>query len=127
MAIGLTYDTGALMAAERNNRAMWALHRAAVDRSISITVPAGVLGEAWRGGPQAQLSRLLAACDVEALTEPRARAIGALARLSQLHDTVGLAVAEGAMRRDDAVVTSNRSHIERAVGAMHRTIEIHDT
>ena len=56
---GLTYDTGALIAAERDNRLMWALHRAALARGVKVTVPAGALGEAWRGGPQARLSMLL--------------------------------------------------------------------
>ena len=77
-ANGLTYDTGALIAAERDNRLMWALHRAALARGVSPTVPAGVLGEAWRGGPQHHLSRLLKGCRIEPLAETQARAIGVL-------------------------------------------------
>ncbi len=111
---GLTYDTGALIAAENNDRRMWVLHAAALDRGLTPTVPAGVLGEAWRGGPQARLSMLLRGCDVEPLTEPQARAVGRLAAASGLDDTVDLAVAEGAMRRTHAVVTSNPTHIARA-------------
>lgn len=106
-ARGLTYDTGALIAAENHDRLMWAPHRAALGRGLSLTVPAGVLGEAWRGGPQPSLSRLLKGCRVEPLTEAQAREVGVLAKRSGLHDTVDLAVAEGALRRDDAVVTSN--------------------
>lgn len=62
---GLTYDTGALIAAERDDRLMWALHRATLGRGITPTVPAGVLAEAWRGGPQPRLSSLLKGCHVE--------------------------------------------------------------
>ena len=125
-ANGLTYDTGALIAAERDNRLMWALHRAALARGVSPTVPAGVLGEAWRGGPQHHLSGLLKGCRIEPLAETQARAIGVLIRRSGLNDTVDVAVAEGAMRRNDAVVTSNRSHIEQIGESGGQRIAIHD-
>ncbi|MDR1187583.1 MAG: hypothetical protein LBK95_09025 [Bifidobacteriaceae bacterium] len=123
---GLTYDTGALIAAERGNRLMWSVHLEALADGLIPTVPAGVLGEAWRGGPQARLSRLLKGCRVESLTEARARAIGELAARSGLSDTVDLAVAEGALRRGDAVVTSNRSHIEQAAGGIGQHLPIQD-
>ncbi len=123
---GLTYDTGALLAAEANGRLMWSLHRASLTRGLVPTVPAGVLGEAWRGGPQAQLSRLLKGCGIEPLTEVQARAVGVLASRSGLDDTVDLAVVEGALRRGDAVVTSNRTHIEAVADSANATLAIHD-
>jgi predicted nucleic acid-binding protein len=122
---GLTYDTGALIAAERDDRLLWALHRAALVRSHTPTVPAGVLGEAWRGGPQHHLSRLLKGCTIEDLTEGQAREIGVLAARSALSDTVDLAVVEGALRRDDAVVTSNRAHIDQVADAVSRRLIVH--
>ena len=124
MSDGLTYDTGGLIAAERHDRLMWALHRAALRRGLTLTVPAGALGEAWRGGPQHQMSRLLKGCEVEPLTEQQARDIGVLAAACGLSDTVDLAVVEGALRREDAVVTSNRSDIEQAAGRAR--LSIHD-
>lgn len=66
---GLTYDTGALIAAENDSRQLWVLHKRALARGLTPTVPAGVLGEAWRGGPQVRLSQLLKGCTVEPLTE----------------------------------------------------------
>lgn len=125
-ADGLTYDTGALIAAERSNRLLWSLHRAALTRGLNPTVPAGVLGEAWRGGPQPQLSRLLKGCLVEPLTQTQARAVGVLAARSGLTDTVDLAVAEGALRRNNVVVTSNRTDIEQAAIAVGQRLVIHD-
>jgi hypothetical protein len=123
---GLTYDTGALIAADRSDRLLWSLHRAALTRGLVPTVPAGVLGEAWRGGPQPQLSRLLQGCLTEPLTETHARAVGVLAARSGIADTVGLAVVEGAVRRNDVVVTSNRAHIEQAADSVGRRLVIHD-
>ena len=67
---GVTYDTGALTAAERNDRAMWALHAGFLAQEVVPTVPASVLAEAWRGGRrQASLVRFLALCAIEELGE----------------------------------------------------------
>ena len=112
-AEGLTYDTGALVAAERDDRLVWSLHRAALARGLPPTVPAGVLAEGWRGGPQATLSRFLKGCQVEDLSEARARAIGALAARAQHDDIIDVSVVEGAVRRRHAVVTSNPTHIRK--------------
>jgi len=125
-ANGLTYDSGALIAAERDDRLMWSLHRAAVARGLLPTVPAVVLSETWRGGPQHQLSRLLKGCAVEVLDEAQARRVGVLAARSGLADTVDLAVVDGAARRNDAVVTSNRGHIEQGASAGGVKLTIHD-
>lgn len=123
---GLTYDTGALIAAERNNRLMWALHRAALTRGITPTVPAGSLGEVWRGSQQHHLSRMLKGCRIEDFTKTQAKQVGVMIGQSGLNDIVDVAVVEGALRRNDAVVTSNRSHIAQVANAMNRHIEIYD-
>lgn len=125
-ANGLTYDTGALIAAERDERMLWSLHRAALGRGMAPTVPVGVLAEAWRGGPQHQVSRLLKGCRVESMDEVQARAVGALIGQSGLVDIVDVAVVEGAGRRGDAVVTSNRGHIEQVAHAAGESFTIYD-
>lgn len=122
---GLTYDTGALVAAERNDRVLWSLHRAALRRGLPPAVPAGVLAEGWRGGPQANLSRLLKGCDVEDLTRTRARAVGALAARAAHDDIVDVSVVEGAVRRNHAVVTSNPGHVRKVATAAGANITIH--
>jgi predicted nucleic acid-binding protein len=117
---GVTYDTGALLAAEHNDRRMWALHAGFLAEEVAPTVPAPVLAQAWRGGAkQASLSRLLALCEVEPMSEEQARAVGRLASRSRHEDVVDLAVVEGALRRRDAIVTSDPvdiRHIAAAVG-----------
>jgi predicted nucleic acid-binding protein len=113
---GVTYDAGALVAAERNDRRMWALHAGFLEEEIAPTVPAPVLAQVWRGGSkQASLSRLLALCQVEPMTEEQARAVGRLADRSRHKDVVDLAVVEGALRRKDAIVTSDLQDIGRIV------------
>ncbi len=110
--VGVTYDTGALVAAERNDRRMWALHAGFLAEEVVPIVPAPVLAEGWRGGPrQARLSQLLAGCDIEPMCENQARDVGVLSGRAAHDDIVDVTVVEGAIRRDDAVVTSNESHI----------------
>ena len=117
---------GALVAAERDDRLMWSLHRAALVRGLRPTIPAGVLAEAWRGGPQHRLSRLLKGCRVDELNETQARQVGWLIARSGLNDTVDVAVVEGVIRRSDVVVTSNRAHLEQVADAVGQRLAIHD-
>lgn len=123
---GLTYDTGALVAAERDDRTLWSLHRAALRRGLPPTVPAGVLAEGWRGGPQANLSRLLKGCEVEDLTKAQARAVGALAARAAHDDIVDVSVVEGAVRRNHAVITSNPGHIRKVANMAGVNVVIHN-
>ena len=121
---GVTYDAGALVAAGRNNRSMWALHAGYLGEEVIPTVPAAVLAEAWRGGSrQASLSRLLRMCDTEPMSDDLARNVGVLAGKSGHDNIVDVSVVEGALRRGDAIVTSNVTHIRKiadAVGASPR-------
>lgn len=110
---GITYDAGALIAAERGDVRVGGIHADALRRGILPTVPAGVLAQVWRGGPQPGLSRVLKGCRVETLTEAQARAVGRLAAHSGHDDAVDLSVVEGAARRADVVVTSDPSDIAR--------------
>jgi predicted nucleic acid-binding protein len=122
---GVTYDTGALVAAERNDRRMWALHAGFLAEEVAPTVPAPVVAEAWCGGArQASLSRLLAMCAVEPMSEEQARQVGVLAGKAAYDDIVDVTVVEGAIRRRDAVVTSNESHILAIADAARARLRI---
>jgi len=117
--MGVTYDTGALIAAERSDRQVWAVHRRALERGIVPTVPAGVLGQGWRGGPQAQMSRLVSGCRVEDLDEARARSAGAACDVAGTCDVVDASVLVGAAARGDLVVTSDPGDLERLRDGLH--------
>lgn len=121
---GVTYDTGALVAAERSDRMLWALHRRALERGLRPTVPAGVLGQAWRGGPQAELSRLLKGCRVEPLDELRARTAGAACARAGTADPIDATVVVGAIARGDLVVTSDGGDIHHLADALGAVVEI---
>jgi predicted nucleic acid-binding protein len=122
---GLTYDSGALIAAERADPRMWAIHRKALAREVMPVVPAGVLTEVYRSARQANLARLLSGCRVEPLDEDKARWAGTLlGRCSVSPDAVDASVAEGALRRGDAVVTGNAEHIRALADGAGRELAI---
>jgi hypothetical protein len=123
--MGVTYDTGALVAAERNNRRMWALHAGFLAEEVIPVVPAPVLAEAWRGGSrQASLVRLLRMCEIELMSEEQARLVGVLVGKSAHDDVVDVTVVQGAVRRGDAVVTSNLTHIRKVAEAAGTELRI---
>ncbi|KAA1419173.1 twitching motility protein PilT [Nocardioides humilatus] len=122
--LGITYDAGALIAAERGDLRFGAIHADALRRGVPPTVPAGVLAQVWRGGPQPNLSRVLSGCRVEALTEERARAIGRLAAVSGHDDAVDLSVVEGAARRTDIIVTSDPGDLERIAASLGAAVRL---
>ncbi len=122
---GLTYDTGALIAAERGDRRLWALHRRALERGTAPTVPAGVLAQGWRGGPQAQVLRLLSGCRVENLDEGRARSVGTACAAASTYDIVDASVVVGAAARRDLVVTSDVGDLERFRDVLRIDVRLH--
>lgn len=122
---GITYDTGVLIAAERGDRTVWSRHRGLLMVGVVPIVPAPVLAEAWRGGSrQAPLARLLAGCEVDPLTEGRARNVGELLGAAGHDDVVDGSVVEGAVRRADAILTSDRAHIQRLVGVSGQVLVV---
>jgi hypothetical protein len=123
--MGTTYDTGALLAAEANRHEIWSLHASALLRGERPVVPAAVLAQAWRGGPQAALSRLLRGCVVEDLDEPRARSAGLVCARSGTRDIVDAIVVAGALARADLVVTSDADDLERLSSALGASIRTH--
>lgn len=123
---GITYDTGALIAAERGDDRLWTLHRRALERGVVPSVPAAVLAQGWRGGPQPQMSRLLAGCRVEDFDESRARSAGAACGLSGTSDVVDAAVMVGAAARDDLVVTSDAADLSRLREALGVEVQLHE-
>lgn len=89
----LILDSGALIALENNDRAMWALLGAAYDSGEQAQVPAGVIGEVCHGGPtQARLNQALKKCKVISLDGPMARIVGNLRVDSGVNDVVDASV-----------------------------------
>jgi hypothetical protein len=61
---------------------------------------------------------------VEPLDEPTARASGQLLGRAKSADAIDASVTVGAMRRGDAIVTSDRGDIEALANAVGRLVNI---
>ncbi len=123
---GLVYDAGALIAADGNDRRMWAIHRRALERGVVPRIPAAVVTEAWRTTRQANVARLLAGSDVAALHRPRAMRAGQLLGRARGDDAIDATVVQLASERGDAVVTGDRHDLERIAEANGLRLSIHD-
>jgi hypothetical protein len=116
---GLTLDAGALIAFERNDRAVVAVLARAVERRMPIAVPAGVVGRVWRDGArQVRLVRLLGSRSVEvvALDDQAARAAGQLCGATRTSDVVDASVVLCARARGHTVMTSDVDDLRRLDG-----------
>jgi predicted nucleic acid-binding protein len=108
---GIVYDAGALIAAERNDRALWADHRVRLEQGTIPVTPAPVVAQVSRSPRQAQLRRLLRGCDVAELDEDTAHRVGRILAQACASDIVDGAVVAAAVARSAAVVTSDRADI----------------
>jgi predicted nucleic acid-binding protein len=117
--VTIVYDTGALLAAERRNPDFLALHDEVTAARIRPIVPVVVLAQAWRGGPQHQISRVLKACDIVSDDERTGRAAGLACAASGTTDVVDAIVVATAVRHQAPVVTSapgDLTHIAESIG-----------
>lgn len=123
---GVTYDTGALIAAEARKAAFWTFHRTALDLGFTPIVPAVVLAQAWRGGSHPLLSRVLRGCYVQPFGARRARRVGAALAAAGTTDIVDATVVLTAADRNHVIVTSDGKDLGRLVDAIGGKLEIHE-
>ena len=115
----IVYDTGALLAAERRDVGLWALHAELIAADTIPIVPVPVLAQGWRGGPQPLVSRLLGTCRIVPMVEDAGRAAGAACGASGTSDVVDAAVVvTAAVVRAAAIVTSDPDDLEAIAGAL---------
>jgi hypothetical protein len=121
----MVFDTGALIALERNDRVMWRRVKTAfLNGEIPVT-HGGVVGQAWRGsGPRnALLARALAGIDVRALDEDLGKRAGELLAKAKKSDVVDAALVLLASD-GDAIVTSDEADLEQLARAAGRLIDL---
>lgn len=112
--MSLVLDAGALIAVERADRATAAVIEAARQEHRVVVVPAGVVGQVWRGGGrQARLARLLNSLGVvvEPLTDTGARAAGVLCGFAGTTDVLDASVVLATRRHRATVVSSDRGDL----------------
>ncbi len=114
----LVLDAGALVAVDRDDRAMIARLRVAGKAGLELRSNAMVVAQVWRDrlGRQVDLARLLRAVDVRAVRHEDGRAAGVLLAAAGTADaidaTVVLLAAPG-----DRIVTSDPDDLTRLAAA----------
>ena len=121
---GLAYGLGALHAAARGERMMWALHRAALSNGIVPVVPALTVAEGYRSEARSdRIAELLAGTEVEPFTGEMARRAGEIAARCDTSDLSVVAVIELAERRNCAVVAQRQAVMRTAAALLgHRLV-----
>jgi hypothetical protein len=123
--VTLILDTGALIALERNERAMWRRLKAAMLAGEPPLSHGGVVGQAWRGrGPrQARLAQALGGVEVRPLDEAAGRAAGVLLAAARGSDVIDAAVVLLA-HDGDQLLTSDVSDLAPLAAAAGLHVEL---
>jgi predicted NAD/FAD-binding protein len=113
---GLTFDTGGLIALDRNSRQVVVLLARATERGGRLTIPAGALAQAVRDpSRQARLARLIRqpTTDVVPIDRVDAVHVGRLLAASGTSDVVDAHVVLCARRTAQAVLTTDPDDLRR--------------
>lgn len=121
---GIVYDTGALLAAERRDVTMSLLHQQAVRSGARPIVPAVLLAQAWRGGPQHGLPLMLKSCQILPTDEHLARAAGTACGQARTSDVVDALVVVTAAALNATIVTSDPHDLNHLADAITTKLTI---
>jgi predicted nucleic acid-binding protein len=106
---GVTFDTGVLIGLERRHGGALALLKACKLSRATITIPAAVVAEWWRGSHRA----LLESGSIEPLTPELAEAAGLLLAETGGSNAVDACVIASAARRGDLVATGDTDDLSK--------------
>jgi predicted nucleic acid-binding protein len=116
---GITFDTGVLIALERRNAGALALLKACKLSRATITIPAAVVAEWWRGSHRA----LLEGAVLESLTPELAQAAGELLATTGKSNAVDATVIASAAQRGDIVATGDPDDL-RELASLVRNVAV---
>lgn len=123
--MSLILDSGALIALDRNDRAMWRRLKLALTSREVPRSHGGVVAQVWRGlGPrQARLASALAGIEIQALDDPLGRAAGELLARSRSRDVIDAALVRLA-EDGDQIVTSDPGDLAPLAAAAGLHVDI---
>jgi predicted nucleic acid-binding protein len=111
------YDAAVLIAADRNDRRVWAEHKARLELGVVPVVPAPVVAPVSRSPRQVQLRRFLTGCEIIPVGENEAHEAGWLLGTSRTADVVDAFLVAIAVRQKATVLTSDANDIRRLASA----------
>lgn len=112
--MGLTFDTGALIALERRRHAIRKIFTTAIEDDVPIIVPTVVIAEWWRrGAHEKKRTEILRTVQLEALDVHVARLAGIAIGIVPGAGTIDAIVMASASLRGDTVYTSDLDDLTR--------------
>lgn len=118
-------DSGALIALERDDRAMWRRLKSAFLASQIPITHGGVVGQAWRGSSprSALLAKALAGIEVQPLDEGLGKRAGELLARAKKNDVIDAALVLLASD-GDTIVTSDAADLETLARSAGRVVDL---
>lgn len=118
------YDAGLLIAAERNDRVVWADHRARLELGVVPRTTAPVVAQVSRSPRQVQLRRLLRGCVIVDFAPRHAHQVGQLLVRTRTTDVVDAHVVLTAARQQATVFTSDDKDLQQLSDALPHPVVI---
>jgi len=122
--VSVVYDAGVLVAAERDDREVWADHRARLELGVVPTTTAPVVAQVSRSPRQVQLRRFLRGCEVVAFLPVHAHDVGALLANAGASDVVDAHVVLTAAATMSTVLTSDADDLEQLSNQLPKPVVI---
>ncbi|MGH9108738.1 MAG: PIN domain-containing protein [Acidimicrobiales bacterium] len=119
------YDAGLLIAADRNDREVWADHRARLELGVVPVTTAPVVTQVSRSSRQVQLRRLLRGCEIVAFAPEDVHEVGEILGRAGSSDVVDAHVVVAASRRGSSVITSDEEDLVRLSNCLQQPVAVH--
>jgi hypothetical protein len=118
------YDAGLLVAADRNDRTVWADHRVRLEHGFVPTTTAPVVAQVSRSPTQVQLRRLLRGCRIIALSADECHDVGAVLADAGTTDVVDAHLVIAASRHGLTILTSDLADIRHLSNELARPVMV---
>jgi hypothetical protein len=111
--VSVVYDAGVLVAAERNDRQVWADHRVRLEVGAVPVTTSPVVAQVSRSPRQVQLRRLLRGCDIVGFASEEAHDVGALLGEAGASDVVDAHVVVTASKAGAIILSSDPNDVRQ--------------
>ena len=120
----IVYDAGVLVAAERNDRALWADHRARLELGVVPLTTAPVVAQVSLSSRQVQLHRILRGCDIVPFGPEQAHEVGSLLAKAGTSDVVDGHIVVTAVAQSTTILTSDPDDLRRLADQLSTPVPV---
>ncbi|MGH9224529.1 MAG: PIN domain-containing protein [Acidimicrobiales bacterium] len=122
--MNVVYDAGVFVAAERNDRGLWADHRARLKMGIVLRTTAPVVAQVSRSPRQVQIRRMLRGCEMVGFAPDEAHDVGSLMAKAEVTDVVDAHVVSVASRHSAIVLTSDADDLRHLAAQLPTPVQV---